>query len=338
MKKILFITATLLCSLWCSAQGGQVAVLYHDNEIKTFYSTTAFKEAMANAADGDVITLSPGSFEAADITKAVTIRGAGIGAVDANSSESAQLTSINGNVKVIVPTNDSGYTLSVEGIDFKNSLSTTDVQDAIFSKTRFNTLKDGSFGGSNPEPCGRNLTFFHCIINGDGNFRFGGFNFYNCQVYFHNTLSSHRKNETFQNCIISISDDSQSGPATYNNCVFVSTKIGASVKSGQDAFNCVWVGPHADKGPFSDGNNSKPERHNSVVPEGTEIFVDGTFYVLNEAGLKYLGNDGTQVGLYGSDLPFSTKTSYPRIKKLRVSPESTNDGMLKIEFELDADI
>lgn len=340
MKKILFIIALAFTSLCCSAQGGQVAVLYHGDEIKTFYSSSAFQSAMEQAADGDLITLSPGTYQATDITKAVTIRGAGIGAVDSNTSDDTPLTSISGNVKAIVPSNESGYTLSIEGIEFQGTFSTNDVQDAVFSKIKFKQLSDGSFGGATKEPCGRNLTFFHCVIASLGELRFGGFNYNNCCVNSFGSYS-HRNNETFTNCIIAINnsggfDGNLSGYVVYRNCIFISS----ANKSLQytAAHNCVWTGPHADGGPYKDGDNGKPERHNSVIPEGTEIFVEGSFYVLNEEGQKYTGSDGTQVGLYGSDLPFSTKTSYPRIKKLRVSPESTSDGKLKIEFEIDADI
>lgn len=323
--------------MWCSAQGGQVAVLYHGDEIKTYYSSSAFKDAIANAADGDIITLSPGTYEATDITKAVTIRGAGIGAVDSNTTDNSFLTSISGNVNVVVPVNESGYTLSIEGIDFKGLFVTKDVQDAVFSKIRFNSLSDGS---NSSDPCGRNLTFVHCLITNLGSLRLGGFNYYNCCVSsLGSAFSSPRKNETFINCIIypTGGHNANGGYGVYRNCIFVSDNK-ESLSRQTDAYNCVWFGQSSDKGPYNDGNNGKPERHNSVVPDGTEIFVDDSFYVLNEAGLKYIGSDGTQVGLYGSELPFSTKTSYPRIKKLHIAPESTSDGKLKVEFELDADI
>ena len=67
-----------------------------------------------------------------------------------------------------------------------------------------------------------------------------------------------------------------------------------------------------------------------------KVFKDETYYQLTDEAAKYLGSDGKQVGLYGGSLPFSLKTNYPQIKKFTVAPESTSDGKLKIEIEIDA--
>lgn len=65
-------------SLFMNAEVSLVAILSHGDEITTFQSTNAYAEAYAKAEDGDVITLSSGNFTATNITKNITVRGAGM--------------------------------------------------------------------------------------------------------------------------------------------------------------------------------------------------------------------------------------------------------------------
>lgn len=61
-----------------------------------------------------------------------------------------------------------------------------------------------------------------------------------------------------------------------------------------------------------------------------------TFELTDSAKVKYLGTDGTQVGIYGGTLPFSPQVSMPQIKKFKVAPKSTEDGKLSVEIEVSA--
>ena len=57
----------------------QVATLQHGDDVSAFYGANAFVEAHTAAADGDIVTLSSGTFNApSQITKAITLRGAGV--------------------------------------------------------------------------------------------------------------------------------------------------------------------------------------------------------------------------------------------------------------------
>lgn len=59
-----------------------------------------------------------------------------------------------------------------------------------------------------------------------------------------------------------------------------------------------------------------------------------TFELTDEAKAQYLGTDGTEVGIYGGSLPFTTESSLPKIKKFNVASKSTEDGKLKVEIEV----
>ena len=74
---MLFVAAVLTNNAF--ARGSLLATLNHEGTISTFYGAQAWKNAHEAAVNGDVVTLSSGSFLATNITKAITVRGAGIG-------------------------------------------------------------------------------------------------------------------------------------------------------------------------------------------------------------------------------------------------------------------
>ena len=78
MKKF-FLSLVFLLSLTGAtfAQSSLLATLSHGDEITVFYGPNAFKDAHNAAEHGDAISLSSGTFKAVDVTKAITLRGAG---------------------------------------------------------------------------------------------------------------------------------------------------------------------------------------------------------------------------------------------------------------------
>ena len=78
MRKILLTILALWSTLSVGAQNElETAVLQHNGETKIFTGRDAFVNANAVAVDGDVITLSVGTFNIADITKSISLYGAG---------------------------------------------------------------------------------------------------------------------------------------------------------------------------------------------------------------------------------------------------------------------
>ena len=61
-----------------------------------------------------------------------------------------------------------------------------------------------------------------------------------------------------------------------------------------------------------------------------------TFELTDEAKTKYLGTDGTEVGIYGGNLPFDPTPSNPQITKCNVASKSTADGKLSVDIEVRA--
>ena len=79
MKKILFSILALCGSIVATAQSTDEtsAILQHGDKISVYKGNTGLQQAYANAAEGDVINLSSGSFKPVTIEKAITIYGVG---------------------------------------------------------------------------------------------------------------------------------------------------------------------------------------------------------------------------------------------------------------------
>ena len=78
MKKVLF-SLVMVCVAIGSAKAQDVllATLQKGETTQYFYGSDAFKEAMEAAENGNTITLGAGTYNAIDITKAVSIYGNG---------------------------------------------------------------------------------------------------------------------------------------------------------------------------------------------------------------------------------------------------------------------
>ena len=99
MKKILLSIIALCCTMAVSAQGTDEisAVLQHGEEVSVYKGSTGLQQAYAAASDGDVITLSKGTFYAVNIEKSLTIYGAGF---EVGEETKTDITTINATLNV----------------------------------------------------------------------------------------------------------------------------------------------------------------------------------------------------------------------------------------------
>lgn len=88
------------------------ATLQSGDKVTPFYGDNAFVEAYNAAVNGDIITLSPGSFKATNIEKSITVIGA-----YAFSEDLSEATHISSSVTI------SGDNVTLEGIRFTNNTS-----------------------------------------------------------------------------------------------------------------------------------------------------------------------------------------------------------------------
>lgn len=325
MKKLFSLIIAVLITVVTFAQS-QIATLSHAGEITTFYGADAFKSAYDKSENGDVITLSSGSFNAvADIAKLITIKGAGMGVKVDNESIYLDPTVLIGNFTITADGNSDNH-LTLDGICNENRVTLRGINLSQFVKCRFYDVDFSANHGALT-----NGTFIHCYISNSFDA------LYNTSV---SMVASCIKGASFYgqgslftltNCIIETSNpNSDLQYTSLKNCIIVN--VGSDNNAYTDntsIYNSVWVGSCREN-PF--GNT---EHYNSVFPQNNQIFVEDTFYKLTEEGKKYLGSDNTEVGIYGGNLPFDPTPSGPQITKFNVASKTTADGKLSVDVEVE---
>ena len=116
MKKLFLILTSIFVSTCAMAQDTFVATLEHNGEYTNFYNNTALTAAYEAAEDGDVITLSSGTFTCPNITKGVTIRGIGLAQLEQNKK--TYISTAFG-----VYAQDASRTVNLEGLYLQNTMN-----------------------------------------------------------------------------------------------------------------------------------------------------------------------------------------------------------------------
>ena len=323
-----------------SAQSTVIATLSHKGNITTFYGAPALKQALNAAVDGDIITLSPGTFQAADINKSITLRGAGY---VLNTETHTEPTVISGDFTI------SGTKgLTIEGI-YHNAVMNYDCYsvDLINTNAKFIKCK---FTSIDSERNYYNIAglvdaqFINCKIinliylNSNSNA-----SLINCIVnkpYMY--TSSDNSYFNFQNCVITELYGNESGwrlyRSSFNNCIiYVNHRTSDYLYSTNSGYNNLCINTEGYEKFFSiiptSTNNSYETDFTNVFKDYTGTYSDDlTFELTDEAKQKYKGNDGTEIGIYGGVMPFDPTPSNPQITKLNVASKSTANGKLSVDI------
>jgi len=328
MKTNLFRIAVLLtaCVFNLSANAQRpIVTLQHGDQMSAFYGAGAFIQAMDAAERGDVITLAGGSYNAVDITKAVTIQGAGY---VSDPAQLRYLTVINGDFSIKVEGEEG---LSIDGIWHGGTISVDeDITQATFSKCRLSTLV---FEATNTnvtiDRCRiYNLTSdAHCenmyvknsILHGIGGHDTEDLIAVdNCNIY----EARGSVTALFQNCIIYIANMSANS-SVFNTAYYSGYSLKTSSVAGN--YRLEWSGSYGFYQSFTEGANTAFDRW------------DTASFTLSEYAVKnYLGADGTQVGIYGGAQPFTDVPSNPQIVKKEIAKQTDENGKLKVEITVEA--
>lgn len=337
MKKLLFLLVMLVVlAVEANAQSTQVATLSHEGTVTSYTSANALRDAYNAAVDGDVITLSSGSFVSVNFEKRITVRGAGMGVKIKDTDPYVEPTLISGSFTIDAD-GDENHSFKLEGILCENQITLSKVSNSVFTKCKIKNIINSS------NYTLKNLTFVNCIIYENLKIAIGTTaNLYGCYLYHpYSTSGSVQGNPTLitlTNCIIC--DNSTVGLYDYytvaNNCIYInknSNTIAPTTTHG-NIFNSLWYGYKPSTN--STFSTSLTTHNNTIVPEVEEIFKEGTFYQLTDEAKKYLGGDGSEVGLYGSSLPFDPTPTNPQIVKFNVAPKTTADGKLSVDIEVNS--
>lgn len=329
MKKLFLSLVALVVATMSYAQSNLVATLIHEGEVSVFHGSNSLKEALAAADHGDIITLAGGRYNAGTITKAITLRGAGI--EDDDTSTGASRTQIVGDFSINIP--ETNERLMIEGIYHDNLMSfgnTKTLNNAILQKCRLRNV--------NSEGTKKiySLTVIQCNIM--GYFRLPRWS--NSSAKFINSIvtaprssdNGNNGNMEFTNCIIlgSVAGVYQS---YFQNCIL---NVSDKLPSTSMASYCAGYTSDSSGSPFA---SLATQATNKVLTQEqmNALFKDDTFYELtDEAKAEYVGIDGKEIGIYGGNLPYETRILSPQITKCNVAAKTTADGKLSVDIEVKA--
>lgn len=313
--------------LTAGAQSMQVATLSHDGTITSYTSADALKRAYEAAVDGDVITLSSGVFNSVSFEKRITVRGAGMGVKVNDSDPYIEPTIIKGFSYITADGTPENH-FDMEGVLCSDNVYLRGIVNARFSKCRFMEIDYYAGHGSFTD-----VTFINCVFE-KGRFCFNSsMNFYGC--YLNDIYFDINSIYTLTNCILE-SEQTYSYPRTecvFKNSIIIIKSDNLWVSDNKHAYNTLCVG---DLSTNCDMYRTISANNITLLPAGTQLFKEGTFYQLTDEAKKYLGSDGTEVGIYGGSLPFDPTPTNPQIVKFNVAPKTTADGKLSIDIEVNA--
>lgn len=334
MKKFFSLIALFSCVAVSYAQSSMLATLNHEGTVSTFYGATALRDAHNAAVHGDVITLSSGSFVSTDITKAITLRGAGM---EVDTLSGTEPTVISGDFSIQIADTVS-QRLTIEGIYHNHNLKYKGtLTNALFLKNRLYNVNYTDNGIM------KNASFIHCRIADYLQLNVNSSaSCINCAIEDPRSYNDISSNFEFQNCVIKF--DYNSSPSSVYSSVYKNCLIHwggtAGISSSCISYNSVGFG-------YSKLFDNIPNSTNTYISDWTIVFktygcqslqkLDSeNFELTDEAKSKYLGTDGTQVGIYGGVLPFTSTPSNPQITKCNVAAKSTADGKLSVDIEVKA--
>lgn len=333
MKKTLISLSVLVLAVLNSTAQKSVA-LHRDGDATIFYGDSPLAEAYAASQTGDTLYISGGVFVApSTIDKGLVMFGAGYNPDSTSATQRTYLT-YGGNIII----GDNATNLHMEGIEFQGG----------FEKSTASAT---------------NLTLFRCKINGGLNFQgtgsptnsaiiecdivqgivLQGFTYSlisNCII---RSTITYSRNNTFKNNVI-LYGYFNNPPIvnchynTFNNNIF-STDQGPCYYNSTCTYNNFQKNIFRLASPYLGDYAADDGNYKNV--DLTTVYVNapgGDYHLLTEASTNYLGDDGTQAGIFGGTSPFKEGAvpANPHISQKFVVLSTDNSGLLKVTFVVNA--
>lgn len=299
-KQLLLAVCLIMMSLTASAVTINKALLEHNGEV-TLFDGDKIQDAISAASDGDVIYLTLGTFKPFNVTKQITIRGTG----DTSIIDGDVTISMPGAPKLTSPVLES---LAVSGTVHVGA----QVDDMIIRKCKIANFTIGAqIDGAVIDRCYitsaltlssyiKGMTVVNTKLNAvqANSGATQNTTFVNCNFY---TLYTDYFSATIMNSIVqSISATNNYYGGTLNSTVVLNSLINKYYRSSSY--------------PFSIGSSSITQEcyivsEQDVVTSTCECKYD-TYTLQSKA---YLGTDGTVVGIYGGDTPFTLDPTVPKV-------------------------
>ncbi len=310
-----------------------VATLQHGDETKVFTGTNAFINAYNAAADSaDIITLSSGTFNSPKyVRKSITVYGAGWETDGAGTAPTYISGFLNLENRDIVDEDGNSIKgggklsgLHFEGLYFHNDLYFTENNGTWLTNM---TFKKCYFSRTYTNSSTENIRFEQCYIDTEDigrHYFHKNMHISNCR--FARVCATTESSIFVENSILV--GTSMSDAAFYSNCI-----IYCSLKQGSTANRNIFVARN------SAGSGVLENEANWYNIQESGIFADGAIanrtFELKYPN-KYIGTDGTQVGVHGGRYPWNKIPATPRIVESNIDTETSAEGKLKVSIKVEA--
>lgn len=312
MKKILLSLAMLCAAIGMQAQNEVItATLQHGDDVSVFIGPSALANAHEAAANGDVITLSAGSFSSITLTKSVSIYGAGF---EKDETTGTDVTMITGDLVL----GDGLTNAHIEGLYVNGGIIAYDpVSNVVIAKCYIasdfrtyrvienvmlsNSVINGSVYSYNGS-LATNLMINNCYIQG----RVGDFSSASSVFVDHSIIAGNGGPYTFKNTIFSGGTTVVDANAVAYNCIAFNY-IGLNRTVNKT--DCYILQYNSDVKIFVDSPDAGMYGSGSYSPERTFELTDPETWV---------GTDGTEVGIHGGS-GWSKVPGTPVVKNLQLN-------------------
>ena len=294
MKKILLMAVCIIMmSMTASAISINKALLDHNGTV-TLYD--GLQEAINASSDGDVIYLTLGTFKGPfTVSKKITIRGTG------------ETSIIDGDVSISIPGAPKLTSPVLEALAVSGSVSVnSEVNDMILRKSKIGSVTIGAnVDGAVLDRCYiTNALTLSSYIK--------GMTVVNSIVFGLNANSGATNNTTFVNCNLYLSSCTNFSGTIINSIVRHLTSTTKTINSTVLLNTLIFT--YYFYGDNNYNSSYKLSVGSSSVQQGCWTFPylsDTSTSYLQSNG--YLGTDGTVVGIYGGDTPYTLEPSVPKV-------------------------
>ncbi len=344
IRLLIVVAALVFCTAAKAQNDVAIATLQHGDNVSVFKGPGALAEALTSAVNGDVITLSQGTFNAAPITKSVSIYGMGF---EENKTTGTLKSIITGNLDIGIA-NGSCSNIHLEGLYLNNSMYLgTSVFEPNTSLTNLTVVKVYARTTTYINAKTDDIFFDQCILP-DGfysspstSINYKASNLYLRNCYLYGQLKNFQLTDnsiTLDHCIYNTpnSDNVFSGtacpikmiasiycnnrnawpPAGSNMEYCLSNNAWITNRTYNPGFNtCYTTNDYAWLGIFTDNNeNATYSQTRTYELQQPTVWVDA---------------DGKEIGIHGGN-GWSKVPSTPVVKNLSITPSGTN---LNVTYE-----
>ena len=315
MKKIFCILACLF-TLFLTAQADQKIIVQSGTEMKAY---NKIADALSNVSEGDTIYLGTGQYDGFTLKTLTYVRGNGPD------------TYINGDVTIDItgtptPTEAVLQGLNINGnLNINKTINNLYIKHCQFLQTNFQALLPNCVidrcyitNGFKINSYVNQMTVKHSKIKWlqGGSAANNGCTFINCNIYNHDSYTGFNISGTFVNCLIHLYVY-WADPNIYDSKFDCCLIYNYNNEYTKDALTSI-----SDDCTITTGGSS-----DYLLDDNCEII--STNYDIN----KYLGNNGSRIGIYDSNCPFTLTPRVPKATKNSITIDTGNK--LKVSISVD---